>query len=137
MIKTPVWKHFAAFIYDIFPLVGIFILTSFIVMAFKSGEIVEPHNLWFGLLLLTEIIFYYVYSWKKGGQTLGMRAWKMVIVPNHASQSHLTWTQAFIRLFAGTFSTLLLGIGLFWKPFSKNSLSWMDIVSDSETKIFD
>ncbi|MBL4773655.1 MAG: RDD family protein [Alcanivoracaceae bacterium] len=137
MLITPIWKHFSAFIYDLFPLVGIFILTSFIVLLFRKGENVEPFSAWFIVLIYSEIAFYYIYSWKKGGQTLGMRAWKMKIIPNQSNQTNISWTQAFMRFFIGVISTLFLGTGLFWKLFSKRKLSWMDIISDSETKIFD
>jgi uncharacterized RDD family membrane protein YckC len=135
MLNTPIWKHFAAFIYDIFPLVGIFILTSFIVLLFNGGDTVPPHSLWLSLLLSSEVAFYYIYSWKKGGQTLGMRAWKMKIIPNQKNQSHLSWEQAAIRFFTGVISTLLLGLGLFWKFVSNNKLSWMDMSSHSTTGI--
>jgi len=137
MSKTPAWKHFAAFIYDIFPMLGIFIMTAFIVVLIRNGKAVEQHTLWFDALIVSEIMFYYMYSWKLGGQTLGMRAWKIKIIPNNNKQSTLTWTQTSMRFLTGIISTLLLGLGLFWKSFSKDQDSWMDKVSDSHCQIID
>lgn len=137
MLNTPIWKHFAAFIYDVFPLIGVFLFTSFAVLLFRNGVIVDRYSPWFIAVLLFEFIFYYVYSWKKGGQTIGMRAWKFKIVPNDPKQQQLTWQQAFSRFIIGVLSTVLLGLGLFWKLYSKDNRSWMDIISDSETHIID
>lgn len=134
MFNTPVWKHFAAFVYDIFPLLGVFIATSLIVMLLRGGEIVEPGNIWFSLLLLFELVFYYVYSWKKGGQTLGMRAWKIKIIPQNENQKNLSWKQSLLRFIVGCVSTLCLGLGILWKILSDSKTSWMDMISHSEVK---
>jgi len=133
MNKTSIWKHFAAFLYDLFPITGVFILTSLIVMLVRNGTIVDQHTLWFDILILLELVLYYSYSWKIGGQTLGMRAWKIKIVPNNVNQSNLTWFQAIFRFLIGVLSTILIGAGLFWKLISKNNQSWMDISSQSTT----
>lgn len=134
---TPIWKHFAAFLYDIFPLIGVFLATSLIVLVLRGGVPVERYSPWFITLLLFEFAGYYIYSWKVGGQTLGMRAWKMKIFPKIANQQNLTWSQACLRLFVGIISTLLLGSGLFWKLASNKKESWMDSASHSVTKTLD
>lgn len=137
MSQTPTWKHFAAFIYDVFPILAIFLLTSLLVTLIRKGDIVEPHTFWFSFLIFFELAIYYIYSWKVGGQTLGMRAWKMKIIPNQPNKATLTWTEAVLRFIAGILSFLLLGLGLFWKPFTKNKSSWMDTISHSQVKTID
>ncbi len=137
MPVTSTWKHFAAFLYDIFPLLGVFLITSLIVLVIRGGTPVERFSPWFTTLLILELASYYIYSWKVGGQTLGMRAWKMKIFPKNPNQKTLTWSQATLRFIVGVTSTALLGIGLFWKLLSKNHESWMDIASNSETKTLD
>jgi len=134
MSKTPVWKHFAAFLYDIFPVAGIFIMTSLVVLVVRQGVEVERFSPWFTVLLLSELVLYYVYSWKVGGQTLGMRAWKIKIIPNNSNQNQLTWNQALLRFLIGLLSTVLIGLGVFWKIFSASKKSWMDLISLSETQ---
>ncbi|MFK8013145.1 MAG: RDD family protein [Marinicellaceae bacterium] len=133
MTKTPIWKHFAAFIYDVFPIAGLLIVTSMIVLILRGGVEVERFSSWFSLLLLSEIALYYVYSWKIGGQTLGMRAWKIKIIPTDINQNQISWNQATLRFVAGLLSTLLVGLGLFWKILSPSKKSWMDLISQSET----
>lgn len=131
MTPTPIWKHFAAFVYDIFPVLGILLLTNLFVLFLRSGVEVPAHTLWFQLLVFFEIYFYFAYSWKAGGQTLGMRAWKIKVI--NANGKPFSYAQAGIRFLLGTLSTLLLGLGLFWKFFSKEGKSWMDIASQSIT----
>jgi uncharacterized RDD family membrane protein YckC len=133
MSTTSLWKHFAAFVYDLFPIVGVFFITSLVVLIIRGGNPVERYSLWFSLLLLIEFSGYYIYSWKIGGQTLGMRAWKMKIIPRNNNQSTLTWTQASARFLVGILSTAFLGLGLFWKLFNPKHESWMDWVSQSKT----
>lgn len=133
MLKTPTWKHFAAFIYDIFPIFGILVVTSGITLVFRQGNDVQPYTWWFILLVYLEISIYYIYFWKVGGQTIGMKAWKLKIIPKNNNQTSLTWPQSILRFFVGVFSTLLAGLGIFWKTFSKENLTWMDIISQSQT----
>ncbi len=132
MNNSSIWKHYAAFLYDIFPILGITILTTFITLLFRNGEAISPGTSWFRILISFEILFYYIYSWKIGGQTLGMRAWKLKIIPSDATTG-MSWGNSFIRFIIGILSTATLGLGIVWKRFSKEKKSWMDICSQSRT----
>jgi len=134
MPETPIWKHFAALIYDVFPVIGLLLVTSMIVLLIRNGVEVERFSIWFTTLLLAEVALYFVYSWKIGGQTLGMRAWKIKITPSQIDQQQLTWSQSIVRFLVGILSILLLGLGIFWKKISPTKKSWMDMISHSETK---
>ncbi len=123
------WRHVAAFIYDLFPIVGLWLITSVVVVLLRGGEEVPPGTLWFQLLLTAECVFYFIFSWKKGGQTLGMRAWKIGI----EDYDTLSWWQTLSRFLIGLVSVLLLGAGLWYKKLNRRQLSWMDIVSGHRT----
>ena len=123
-ISTP-WRHVAAFIYDLFPIIGLWLITSVVVVLLRRGHEVPPGTLWFQLLLLAEVVFYFVFSWKKGGQTLGMRAWKIGI----EGFQDMSWWQSVSRFLIGLVSTFLLGAGVWYKKLNKKQLSWMDMVS--------
>ncbi|TDR20787.1 RDD family protein [Marinicella litoralis] len=121
--KSKLWKHVAALIYDIFPILGIFLVTSLIFVLLRTGKEVEPETLWFQLLLFFEVYLYFTYSWKKGGQTIGMKAWKIGILNHHK----LTWQAVTLRFITGIFSTLLLGAGLWLRISNSKNLTWMDM----------
>ena len=40
----------------------------------------QKHAIWFQLYLVVCAFGFYVYFWCKGGQTLGMRAWRLLLV---------------------------------------------------------
>ncbi len=121
--KSKLWKHVAALIYDIFPILGIFLVTSLLFVLLRAGKEVEPHTLWFQLILFFEVYFYFSYSWIKGGQTIGMKAWK-ISIENH---QEMTWLQVSMRFFSGILSLCLLGAGLWFRYLNKDQLTWMDM----------
>ncbi len=121
-LKSKLWKHIAALIYDIFPILGLFLVTSLIMVVIRGGDEVAPKTLWFQLMLLAEFYLYFSYSWKKGGQTLGMRAWKIGI----ENYQQLTWIDVTLRLITGLVSTVLLGLGLWSRIWDKQQQTWMD-----------
>ena len=120
---SQLWKHLAALVYDIFPILAIWLITSLFFVAVRGGEEIKPETTWFQLLLLAEVWLYFTYSWKKGGQTLGMRAWKLGI----ENYNELTWAQVSLRFIAGVISTVLLGLGLWSRLWHEQKLTWMDL----------
>lgn len=122
MKQTKLWKHAAALIYDIFPILALFLTTSLILVLLRQGEEVQPRTWWMQTILMAEVFLYFTYSWKKGGQTLGMRAWKIGI----DNFQQLTWPQVSLRFLAGVISTILLGFGLWIRKFNASNLTWMD-----------
>jgi uncharacterized RDD family membrane protein YckC len=120
---SQLWKHLAALVYDIFPILAIWLITSLIFVVFRGGEEIKPQTTWFQLILLAEVWLYFAYSWKKGGQTLGMRAWKLRI----EKYNELTWGQVSLRFIAGVISTVLLGLGLWNRLWHNQQLTWMDL----------
>ena len=62
--------------------------------------------------------------WTHGGQTLGMRAWKIRVVTHDGYQ--LNWQQAFFRFVAAFVSLLVLFVGFLIALFDSNKLGWHD-----------
>lgn len=81
------------------------------------------------LAVLYVLIIYgfFVYFWTHGGQTLGMRAWKVRVV-TVAGQS-LTGRQATVRFAWSMLSWLALGAGFFWSLLHPAKLAWHDSLS--------
>lgn len=76
--------------------------------------------------LLAVVGFFFVWFWSHGGQTLGMRAWRLKI--QRMDGTTISMMQAVIRLF-----TAFLGLGNLWL-LSRNSegMSLQDRMSGSE-----
>lgn len=72
-----------------------------------EAEYIQKHALWFQLYSLGCIGWFYLYFWVKAGQTLGMRAWRLLLLSQDGRPVSLT--QALLRLV-----TALGGLGNFW-----------------------
>src|SRR5262245_29015504 len=102
MSSTPasLWLRIAAGIYDLFPLVALWMLTAGIALLAVHGEIdlMEPSLGWrvgLRVALFAVTAGYFVLSWTRGGQTIGMRAWRLRIVD--ADGNALGWSRAILR----------------------------------------
>lgn len=72
------------------------------------------------------VVAFFLWFWKKGGQTLGMRAWRLRIYST--TEEPMTWPRLLIRLFSS-----LLGLGtLLVLVDRKNKLALQDRLSRTE-----
>lgn len=113
------FKRLAAWVYDFLVAVAIamlatvfaLILQSIIVavgwLSIPSGQdaaSVLTQGYWFTGYLVFVLITFFGYFWRKGGQTIGMRAWRLQVLSNNAER--ITWKQVYIRAISS-----LAGIG--------------------------
>lgn len=74
---------------------------------------------------------YAVLSWRRGGQTLGMRPWRLKVVS--ADGGAPTTVQLWKRYAVASLSTLLAGAGFWWAWFDRGRLTWHDRLSKTRT----
>jgi uncharacterized RDD family membrane protein YckC len=119
-----VFRRLAAGCYDALLLGALWMLATLLVVAFRGGEPVPPGNLGYqGLLVLTTLAFFIVF-WMRGGQTLGMRAWRLKL--ERESGEPLDLRTALLRFAAGLLSILAGGLGLLWLWVDRDELTWHD-----------
>lgn len=134
-------KRLISIVYDQLLLIAIFfcvgipvsILTTFL---FNSGNaITEDHPLYLlnrviilCALFISSVIFY-CWFWTHGGQTLGMKTWRIRLVADNSNQ--LTVKQSLIRYFAALLSWLVFGLGFLWSFIDSKKRCWHDIMSKS------
>jgi uncharacterized RDD family membrane protein YckC len=78
------------------------------------------------LFELIPLIFFTSF-WVLGGQTLGMRAWRIKVVT--AEGAPLSWGDALKRHLAALLSWLILGLGYIWILIDPEKLAWHDRIS--------
>ena len=83
-----------------------FLLPQIVLNAF--GLILAPRLLWLHVVGL--LLFYFVWFWLHGGQTLPMKTWKLVLV--NADGGRLRPLQAVLRYLAAWPGILLGGLGI-------------------------
>ncbi len=92
-----------------------FLLPQVVLSGFGWGTS-SGRLLWLHVLVL--LMFYFVWCWLNGGQTLPMKTWKLRLV--NADGNRLRPLQALLRYLAAWPSTLLFGIGIFWALIDKD-----------------
>ena len=140
---APVWRQFAAMIYDSFLILAIMFLVGFINLGIQmqiygseelkamteSGQSVGGPV--FYIVLFMSIFSFFAFFWSKRGQTLGMQAWKIRILSKEGN--HITLQQCLIRWLVAIPSLLLCGLGTFWSLWDRHGYSWQDHLSNSQT----
>jgi len=86
---------------------------------------------WVSLLiqfyLLATCLLFFTWFWTHGGQTLGMRAWRLKVVSTGGGPVRVQ--SAVIRFFGAILSWVPLGLGYLWILFDSNKLAWHDRLS--------
>ncbi len=126
------FRHLAIIIYDALLLLALLFLATALVLPLNHGEAFSSSQFFFPIYILTVSFLYYGWFWTHGGQTLGMKTWKVKI----RSQNYkaVTWPLAFKRFIIAIFSWACAGLGLLWKFVDKEQLTWHDKFSG--TRLF-
>ena len=70
---------------------------------------------------------FFLFFWVRGGQTLGMKTWRMRVV--RFDGAPLTAVDALKRLFASLLSWACIGLGFLWILADRERLAWHDRLS--------
>ena len=81
------------------------------------------------LYLMTVAVGFHLWFWTHGGQTLGMRSWRLRVVNNTGGPVSLR--QALIRYLVAVISLSACGLGFIWSLFDKQKRTWHDIASNT------
>jgi uncharacterized RDD family membrane protein YckC len=121
---APIWRRVAAFCYDSLLLTAIAVCFTLAVLAVRLGVAVPPGSWWFPLCLLAIAAAFFCTFWARGGQTLGMRAWRIRVVRDDGSL--LSYAQALARFGAGLVALVPAGLGLWWGLLDAAKRGWHD-----------
>ena len=123
--KTPsLLRRLAASVYDALLLIAILFIASALMLPLTGGEAVQSGNPLFRAYILFVCFFFFGWFWTHGGQTLGMRAWRIRV--QQPDGEPITWKQALLRFLAALVSWLALGLGFLWMLVDRDGLTWHD-----------
>ncbi len=124
------WRLLAIF-YDLLPLAGIWFATAALVLLLRLGQPVAPDSA-AAFAELTAMLAagfgYFGLSWRRGGQTLGMRAWRLRLVGTDGDEV-ISWRRLLLRYLVAGVSLAAGGLGFAWSLFDHERRSWHDIAS--------
>ncbi len=119
-----------AIIYDSLILFALFMIAGFIVIPVLGRPPTgQGEHLFFQVLLLVIAYLFFCWFWTHGGQTLGMRAWKIRLL--NLNNETVTWSVATGRFCLAILSWLLLGLGYLSMLWDREGLSWHDRLSST------
>jgi len=126
---APFWRRLAAICYDLLLVTALLMALTTGVIMLRGGRAIEPGSVWFQILLVGCWWLYFGWSWTHGGQTIGMRAWRLSL--SGEATAAISWRQAGIRFLAAALSAAAFGIGFLWALFDPDRRAWHDRLSQT------
>lgn len=105
-------RRIAAAAYDGLLIIALFVIPTAGVMALRGGEPVPPGSILFQALLIATAGLFFIGFWTHGGQTLGMRAWRLRIEDDAGNP--VTIGRGTIRFIVAIPAIGLFGLGILW-----------------------
>lgn len=125
-------RRLVALLYDLLLLIGLWVLMSALLLLVTGGRLADADRpIW--LLLALRILLavttagFFVGFWTHGGQTLGMRAWRLRLVTRDGGP--VGYRQALRRLAAACLALAPAGLGLWWMLIDPQRRAWHDRLS--------
>lgn len=87
----------------------------------------SPLSALFWPLAAAAMLGFHAWFWSHGGQTLGMRAWRIRLLTEDGTP--VGPKQATVRYLLAWLSVLPLGLGYWWSLFDKRRRAWHDTLS--------
>jgi len=116
-------RRLLSIFYDSVLLLPVLFFATALIMPVTGGAIASGNPL-YQLYLLLWCYLYFCWPWVKGGQTLGMRAWRIRVICQTGKNPG--WKSATYRFLLAGLSWLPAGAGYLWALFDSGSQSFHD-----------
>ncbi|QMU62734.1 MAG: RDD family protein [Gammaproteobacteria bacterium] len=123
-------RRFSAILYDSFLLLTALFIASFVIVIPTGIKPEDPYFFLFQAYIFLIAYLFFAWFWTRGGQTLGMRTWKMKVV-NHDG-TKISYETALIRFIVSIISWLPFGLGYLWSLWDKKHRTWHDMASKTK-----
>ncbi|MBB3227516.1 putative RDD family membrane protein YckC [Luteibacter sp. Sphag1AF] len=112
MPTAPLWRRLAAIVYDLLAVIAIVMVVGLLAQMATGGRLADEHGQlltwWYQPLQGLVVGAYFFMSWLRGGQTLGMRPWRIRVTDQTGRP--LTWQRTLLRLLIAALPVALLTI---------------------------
>ena len=117
-----------AMFYDALLLLSALLIATAVALMVTRGSL-SAHNPFFRTALILICFSFYAWFWLHGGQTLGMRAWRLRVQQRDGSP--ITVWQALLRFLVAIPSLACGGLGFLWMLVDRDKMTWHDRVSET------
>lgn len=118
-----------AIVYDSLLLLAVLFLATAVALPINGGQAFDSGQFFYPAYLLLVSLIFFAWFWCHGGQTLGMRAWKIQLVTNDGEP--VEWHAATIRFLSAILSWACCGLGFLWSLLDRDRLCWHDKLSST------
>ncbi|MDD1611991.1 MAG: RDD family protein [Methylococcaceae bacterium] len=125
-------RRLAAIVYDVLLLAAVLFAATAAILPFNAGVAFTSNQFFYPVYLIGVSFLFFAWFWTHGGQTLGMRAWKIKILT--VDYHPISWRQAALRFISSLISWMFFGLGFWWILLDKQKRGWHDHLS--KTAIF-
>lgn len=126
-------RRLAAIFYDIWLIAAIWMLGVTVDTFIGAGS--EGSHLGLQLYAIASTAGFFAWFWMHGGQTLGMRAWRLKLLS--LDGTNVSMRQSLIRFAGALLSMLALGLGYLWIMIDRDGMSWHDRLSGTRLVLLD
>lgn len=124
-VNSSLLRRLGAMLYDGLLVFAVLMLATVPFVIARGGDIVEPaNNAVYQVTMLLVIYAFFVFFWTFGGQTLGMRAWRLRVETWEGQIP--SFSQATLRFVLALVSLVPFGLGFFWQLWDKDRLTIHD-----------
>jgi uncharacterized RDD family membrane protein YckC len=92
-LSASLWRRLAAMVYDSLLIFAVLVIIGATTLPFTNGLGISRDNIVFKFYLFGALYAFLGWFWTHGGQTLGMRAWKIKLLQRNGYP--VTWHLAF------------------------------------------
>lgn len=118
-------RRFGAMLYDAILLLAVIFFASLPIVIAIDGAV--DGQLWFTAYVLAIGYVYFAWFWTHGGQTLGMRTWRVTIIRDDGGPPG--WRDCLVRYGVAILSWLPLAGGFLWGLVDDEKRTLHDLVS--------
>lgn len=132
-------RRLAAMVYDALLVVALLMVAAAVAVVptgllfLPEGSDFPASDPFFRLYLVIVWWAYFAVCWRQGGQTVGMRAWRITLVAQHGTR--IGWAATAGRFAMAFVSAAALGLGYLWSLFDPRGRCWHDIASGSRLMV--
>lgn len=131
--NAPIWRRFAALGYDSLILMALSmgygaLITSLNVVFGAKGQDYQPmlNNPIYFIGWIGVLVGFFLHSWCISGQTIGMRTWRIRLIPVDTTIKMVSLRQAALRCILGSAGLVFFGAGYWYRWFDTEGNTWHD-----------
>lgn len=134
VLPAPLWRRLLAAVYDGLLLIGLWLLALILEVIVRDQLLgLERHWLALRVYLFVIGLWFFGWFWIHGGQTLGMRVWRLQVRRDDGAA--LRWPIALLRYAAAYLSWGLAGLGMLWCLIDARRRAFHDLLAGTEVVV--